>query len=103
MWPAKNTAFVVIHGMGAHRPFETLDSFVRNFGKLLQDENPGLKLTWHHRLLRHQDWIENYVSLTADNMPSIEFYEYYWDCYMVRQVTMAQVVKWLDEASAGAR
>lgn len=35
MWPKLNTAFVVIHGAGSHRPFETLDKFVRGFWNVL--------------------------------------------------------------------
>ena len=103
MWPKQNTAFVVIHGIGTHRPFETIDPFVRGFWNVLKDQNPGLKVNWQHKFQRHTDWVENYVSLAPDGMPTLDFYEYYWDCYMVREVTIDEVLKWVDETSVGAR
>jgi hypothetical protein len=103
MWPTRNTAFIVIHGIGAHRPFATVDDFARGFWNVLKKENPGLEVRWHHKLLRHENWIESYVSLTAENMPSLDFYEYYWDCYMVREITSGELTKWLDQVSRGAR
>jgi hypothetical protein len=103
MWPKQNTAFLVIHGIGAHRPFETLDAFARGFWDMLKNQNRELKVQWKHKLQRHNDWIENYVSLAPDGKPTLDFYEYYWDCYMVREVTMGEVVRWLDQASVGAR
>lgn len=102
MWPKQNTAFVVIHGMGEHRPFATIDLFVRGFWEVLRKHNPGLKVDWKHRLQRHKDWIENYISLAPKGKPSLDFYEYYWDCYMVRDITRKDLLKWLDLASAGA-
>lgn len=105
MWPSKNTAFIVIHGVGDHRPFVNMDNFARGFWKMLQREDPNTcaKVSWHHGLLRHENWIENYVSLTADGLPSLQFYEYYWNCYIVRQITSGELIKWLDQVSRGAR
>jgi len=104
MWPKQNTAFVVIHGMGSNRPFDYLDSFVSNFLKVLKCMNQGTTITCHHQLLRHKDWIESYISLTADNAPShLDFYEYYWDCFMVREIKYAELLKWLELASEGAK
>jgi len=103
MLPSENIAFLVVHGMGAHRPFETVDAFARGFYDLLKEEDPSLTLQWKHELQRHNNWIENYVSLTIEGGPVIDFYEYYWDCYMVREVTTGEVVEWLDLASTGAQ
>jgi pimeloyl-ACP methyl ester carboxylesterase len=102
MWPTKNTAFMVIHGSGPHRPFETVGSFAVGFWGLLQKEE-GLNIQWTHKLRRRDGWIESYISLTSEGKPSVDFYEYYWDCYMVRDVTIGEAMEWLDEASAGAR
>jgi len=103
MWPEKNTAFVVIHGAGPHRPFQTLDSFVRGFWEVLKEQNQASKIRWKHKLQRHKDWIENYISLAPKGKPTLDFYEYYWDCYMVHEVTIEDVFDWLNKASAGAR
>jgi hypothetical protein len=102
MWPSQNTAFVVIHGMGEHRPFATINLFVRGFWEVLKRHNRGLEIQWKHRLQRHKDWIENYISLAPKGKPSLDFYEYYWDCYMVRDITRKDLLKWIDLASAGA-
>jgi hypothetical protein len=103
MWPKQNTAFLVIHGIGAHKPFATLDQFVRTFYEVLKEQNPTLNISIKHKLERHKDWIENYISLESEEMPTLDFYEYYWDCYMVHGVTMAEVMEWLDNASNGAQ
>jgi hypothetical protein len=102
MWPTQNTAFVVIHGMGEHRPFATVDLFVRGFWEVLKKHNRGLEVQWTHRLQRHKDWIENYISLAPKGKPSLDFYEYYWDCYMVRDITRKDLLKWIGLASTGA-
>jgi hypothetical protein len=102
MWPKRNTAFMVIHGAGAHRPFATLDKFVRGFRHVLQTSNPEIDQWWQHRLQRHPDWIEHYVSLAPEGKPRLDFYEYYWDCYMDHQIAMSDVVQWMDRVSDGA-
>lgn len=115
MWPTLNTAFVVIHGAGSHRPFETLDKFVRGFWNVLKQSNPDLDVCWQHRLQRHEDWIEHYVSLVPDvkmeavsnqsrpHLPRLDFHEYYWDMYVDLQVSLSEVVEWLDQVSDSAK
>jgi len=104
-WPKMDTAFLVIHGVGAHKPFEVLDDFTRNFLDVLKvDKNVNVKCT--HKVQRHNDWIESYIASYIDNsagMPVLDFYEYYWDCYMTREITLGEVIAWLDKASDGAR
>ncbi len=103
MWPKKNTAFVVIHGAGSHRPFATLDKFVRGFAQVLKRSNPNLERWWRHELHRHEDWIEHYVSLAPEGKPKLDFYEYYWDCYMDHRVDLSEVIKWINQISDSAR
>ena len=102
MWPKKNTAFVVIHGAGPHDPFETLDAFVRGFWDVVEGQNQGSAIRWHHKLQRHKGWIENYISLAVEGRPALDFYEYYWDSYMDHNIDLAGVLDWLDSASEGA-
>jgi hypothetical protein len=104
LWPRQDTAFIVIHGMGVHRPFVKVDSFVRQFLKVLLNENEGAKIECHHQLLRHLNWIESYISLTAEDASTyLDFHEYYWDCFMVREITYAELLKWLEGVSKGAQ
>jgi pimeloyl-ACP methyl ester carboxylesterase len=102
MWPKRNTAFVVIHGAGAHRPFATLDKFARGFRNVLKRSNRDLDVWWRHGLQRHEDWIEHYVSLEPEGKARLDFFEYYWDCYMDHQVDISEVRKWLDQVSESA-
>ncbi|MGD9100246.1 MAG: hypothetical protein PVF45_07170 [Anaerolineae bacterium] len=100
-WPRKDTAFVVIHGAGAHRPFKRLDDFVRGFWQVLQGPNPNVQ--WRHKLQRHEGWIESYVSLAVEGKPALDFYEYYWDCYMDHEINLVDVIRWFDLVSSGAK
>ena len=103
MWPTKNTAFMVIHGAGSHRPFETLDKFGRAFLDFL-DPKRDLGISLEHSLQRRTDWVENYISFVPpEGKPTIDFYEYYWDCYMVRGIKAKDVINWIDEASQSAQ
>ncbi len=102
MWPECNTSFVVIHGIGVQRPFETLDKFTCGFWNMLKMEDPDQEIKWHHKLLRHEDWIEHYISLVKDNSATtLDFHEFYWDCYMVSDVKTIEIMQWLDKISKG--
>lgn len=102
MWPKENTAFLVIHGSGPHGPFQALDSFVRGFWKWLQADGDTSDMQCEHRLRRRDGSIESYMSIAPPGKASVDFFEYYWDPYMVRDITAGDVIDWLDEASAGA-
>ncbi len=107
LWPEKNTAFVVIHGTGAHKPFWILDLFVRNFWKYLESGNNTLEVKWKHGLLPHKEneWTESYISLIRKNKPRLDFYEYYWDIYMsgTSGITIYDLGNLLKVASDGAK
>jgi pimeloyl-ACP methyl ester carboxylesterase len=103
MWPKRNTAFVIIHGSGSHRPFEALDKFARGFWNVLRDSNPALECSWQHRLLRRRDWVEHYVSLAPEGQPKLDLFEYYWDCYVDRQIGLRHVIEWLEQVSNSAK
>ncbi len=105
----KRTAFLVIHGVGPHMPFEACDSFVRGFHEVFKKNNPGI--TPHHKVVKREDWlgkgiewVQNYVSLSMPgNKGSIDFYEYFWDIYMVHDVSLGDAFKMLIGASKSAR
>lgn len=104
MWVDKKTAFLVVHGIGEQNPYETLDSFVRNFWDLLKEENKA-KITGHHKHQKRDGWIDNYVSLDIDegSKPEIDFYEYYWAHIPQREVTLQEIYDWLLATSKGAK
>jgi len=107
-WPKMNTAFLVIHGVGVHKPFETLDNFTRNFLESFKEKNKTANITRKHGVRRHNDWhndwIESYIGTEVDGiqgMRRLDFYEYYWDCYMTRDITVRELIKWIDTISNG--
>ncbi len=110
MWPKENTAFLVIHGTGAHKPFWQLDLFVRNFWKYFESENDTSKIEWKHKLLSHNEegWIESYISFKQENetkSKKLDFYEYYWDIYMsgTSGINIGDLGNLLKVASDGAK
>lgn len=106
----QKTAFLVIHGSGYHPPFATLDKFVRGFREYLKRHSgQNFDKCWRHELVRHAsingraDWAENYITLEIKDKPIIDFYEYYWDCYMDHEISFADAINWLSKASNGAK
>ena len=108
MWPKERMAFLVIHGIGEQNPFETLDSFVRNFLKTLKKNNNGSDIAVKHHVRTRTDngkeWTENFISLVKSDQPecSIDFYEYYWAYKMEGEITFQELVEWLIKTSDGA-
>jgi hypothetical protein len=107
----KRTAILVIHGVGPHTPFEVLDSFVRGFHEEFQKKNPSSVITAQHKLKKRKDWLgrgidwaQNCVSLSvAGHKGFIDFYEYFWDIYMIHDVKLGEAFKLLIKASKNAK
>lgn len=98
----KKTAFLVIHGVGPHQPFEVCDSFVRSFYEELGNKNTSTEM--HHRLKQRDNWIQNCISLSVpDSAGRIDFYEYFWDIFMVHEVHLSEAFQLLIRASKGAQ
>jgi hypothetical protein len=103
MWPKRNTAFFVIHGAGAHRPFETLDLFVRGFWASMGAEYSQFQDCWRHELLRRPGRVDHYVSLAPEGRPKLSFLEYYWDLHVDHKVGIEETIDWLQQVSDSAR
>jgi len=103
MWPKRNTAFLVIHGAGTHRPFEALDLFARGFWESIAGIYPAYRDSWRHELLRRPNRVEHYVSLSPEGRSKLGFFEYYWDCYVDHQVGLREIIDWLQQVSDSAR
>lgn len=108
--PLRNrVAFLVIHGVGPHKPFEACDSFVRGFFDVFKEKHHGIHP--QHRLKKHGDWsgkgipwVESYIRLSLPGDGGyIDFYEYFWDIYMVHQVSLNEALQLLVKASKGAQ
>lgn len=108
----RSTAFLVIHGVGPHTPYGTCDSFVRGFYEVLQ-EKPSFQnqqIPVKHKIKQRKDWagkgipwVQNYVSMELPGKDEVvDFYEYFWDIYMVHEARFAEAYKMLSTASKGA-
>lgn len=103
MWPKRNTAFLVIHGAGTHRPYEAVDLFARGFWQSMSSFHPEFRGAWRHELSRRPDRVEHYVSLSPEGRSKVGFFEYYWDCYVDHQVNIREIIDWLEQVSDSAR
>lgn len=105
----KRTAFLVIHGVGPHTHFQACDSFIQGF--CAEFINKHGKIKAKHSIKQRKDWlgvsipwVQNYVSLPVPEKDiTIDFYEYFWDIYMVHEVRFSEAYKLLIKASEGAR
>ncbi len=103
MWPKKNTAVLVIHGAGSHQPFDACDKFVRGSREELKEKNDNKEINASHELRQRKGWVQNYISLSLpDKAATLDFYEYYWDIYMLHKVSLGDTVSFLAKASQGA-
>jgi hypothetical protein len=109
----KNTAFIIIHGVGSTTPFQTCDSFVRGFYNVLKkkEEYKNKNISVEHKIKQRKDWsgidipwVQNYISMSLpEKNEVIDFYEYFWDIYMVHEARFAEAYKMLSTASKGAK
>ncbi|MFC1900790.1 hypothetical protein ACFLYN_04270 [Chloroflexota bacterium] len=110
----KKTAFLVIHGVGAHTTFQACDSFVQGFCDALTDEskaNNGEQMFELEHMLKQREnwlgtgmpWVQNYIAYTLPKSgKTIDFYEYFWDIYMVHEANFTEAFQMLSTASKGA-
>jgi hypothetical protein len=108
----KNTAFIIIHGVGPHTPFETCDAFVQGFYNELKKKKEfrNKNASVEHKIKQRQDWsdkgipwVQNYISMSLpEKNEVVDFYEYFWDIYMVHEAHFSEAYKMLSTASKGA-
>jgi hypothetical protein len=108
----EHSAIMVIHGIGEQVPFETLDMFTRGILASLNDRAKSQGTKTYIPIHRQrtcmipgstETWLENCISLEAENSPRIDIYEYYWAHEMTRQVTVKDIVKWMKDISSYAK
>jgi len=67
----------------------------------IEKKNHGIQL--QHELKQREKWVQNYVSISSpENRGSIDVYEYFWDVYMVHEISVAEAFKLVIKASKGA-
>ncbi len=109
----KKTAILVIHGVGPHTSFQACDSFIQGFCSTFTgiegpEKNEQVFKLQHKLKLRREGgmpWVQNYVSFPVpgkERDETIDFYEYFWDIYMVHKASFNDAFKMLSKASKSA-
>ncbi|MDB5138704.1 MAG: hypothetical protein JWR12_620 [Mucilaginibacter sp.] len=106
-WVNKNTAILIVHGIGNQLPLETLDSFGRGLIKQYRhtfDE----ELTISHEIVTKPDdtggvWFDNILRIHKEGSENyIDLYEYYWANYSQNKATWKDLNVWLQGVVKGA-
>jgi len=106
-WVTKNTAILVVHGIGNQLPLETLDQFgrglIKEYRKVFDDE-----LTISHEIIPKPDdgggvWFDNVLRIhKANSGYYIDLYEYYWANYCPDKASWKDLNYWLQGVVKGA-
>jgi hypothetical protein len=106
-WVNKNTAILIVHGIGNQLPLETLDSFGRG---LIKQYRAAFKeqLTISHEIVTKPDssegvWFDNVLRIhKAGSENYIDLYEYYWANYSQDVASWTDLNTWLQGMVKGA-
>lgn len=112
-WPSKNTAILIVHGIGNQKPIESLDTFTRGILAGL-NEFCGDTYSVEHLLepKRTSDpdlfWFDNFLRITCTDSEGkkrkahIDIYEYYWANLTEDKTNINKIQKWLRDVTKGA-
>src|SRR2546427_12411228 len=102
--PAR-TAISVMHGIGEHNPYATLDSFARGLVQDFASSRPSAKVSLEPERINHGDWTEAAVHVDGVNPADprdtlrVSLFEFYWAPYTEGKVTYRGVLSWLARRS----
>src|SRR2546427_2764000 len=102
--PAR-TAISVMHGIGEHNPYATLDSFARGLVQDFASSRPSAKVSREHERINHGDWTEAAVHVDGVNPADprdalhLSLFEFYWAPYTEGKVTYRGVLSWLARSA----
>src|SRR5882757_9079059 len=104
----RNTAIVVVHGIGNQLPMETLDQLGRGLvGQYRQVLGDKMQLS-HEIVFRTADvtkegWFDNVLRISNKDSPYyIDVYEYYWANYTQDKASWKDLNTWLQGVVSGA-
>jgi hypothetical protein len=107
-WVTRNTAMIIVHGIGEQLPLETLDMFGR--GLVSEYANAfGNQISIQHCVVTKQSdsdecWFDNVVRITKEGSKHhIDLYEYYWANYTEDKASWTDISMWLDGVVKGAK
>lgn len=105
-WVTKNTAILVVHGIGNQLPLETLDQFGRGlisqYRKVFEEE-----FTIRHEVVAKKSddgaWFDNVLRMQKEGSEHfIDIYEYYWADYTEDKASWKDLNTWLQGVVNGA-
>ncbi len=104
--PQGRTAFIIIHGIGEQKLFETLDYFGRNWIKYFQRKNINVQLEHMITQRRIYDFsqVDSFIQLSSSDSGQdwiIDIHEYYWAYQTENKITLSEVIRWLEETLKG--
>jgi hypothetical protein len=107
-WPEKNTALLIVHGIGNQLPLESIDLFGRGLIRSLK-EKFGEKIKVSHHVVPKDDgnasfWMDNVLRLELEgNNNVVDLYEYYWAHYTENKASWTDINTWLQGVIKGAK
>ncbi|MBL7930521.1 MAG: hypothetical protein JNL60_01380 [Bacteroidia bacterium] len=107
-WVEKNTAILIVHGIGDQLPMETIDSFARGLIKQYKKSFPN-QVTLTHEIVpkpgsKGDTWFDNAVRIHLKGSDKyIDVYEYYWANYTQDKASWSDLTQWLQGVVKGAQ
>ena len=105
----KDTAFVIIHGIGQQVKYETLDSFVQGFIREFS-QKPGVHYSIQHKIevigkSKKKALTKNFIRIAFQQpvVQNIDIYEYYWANLTENKATMSDIDAWIKKTLAGTK
>lgn len=97
-FPTGRTAFLVIHGIGEQRPFETLDGYAR--GVIDEFRDRGAAFSIEHRIAEStaggSGWTESFVRLQENGSDNaVDIHECYWAYLTEQKASLRDIWNWL--------
>ncbi|HMT28910.1 MAG TPA: hypothetical protein PKD91_06495 [Bacteroidia bacterium] len=110
-WIEKNTAILIVHGIGDQKPLESLDQFARGFkAAMVIYGGHGINLHMSHQLVAKKSgdesyyWFDNYIRISLEgNDKYLDIYEYYWANRTENKVDIKRIFDWLRKVTSGAK
>lgn len=107
-WVTKDTAILIIHGIGNQLPLETLDQFGRGLYFQYEKEFPG-QIELSHHIVDKKDssngrWFDNVLRIKKkDEKFHIDIFEYYWANYTEDKASWMDIDDWVQGVVKGAK
>ncbi len=104
--PQGRTAFIIIHGVGEQKPFETVDYFGRNWVKYFEQKNINVQLEHiiAQREISRFAYTDSFLRISSSDAAQdwiIDVHEYYWAYQTQNKITVAEVLRWTEKTLKG--